>query len=80
MQGHHRQDESLTVVSGRIGYQQPGGEKEYACVGKTMLFKAGTPHKFWNAGNECFRQSKPLIAGHVFTKHSFCHTMIIMVY
>ena len=47
MHVHYKQDESLTVVSGKIGYQQPGGEKKYAGVGETVLFKAGTPHKFW---------------------------------
>ena len=52
MHVHYKQDESLTVVSGKIGYQQPGGEKKYAGVGETVLFKTGTPHKFWNAGNE----------------------------
>ncbi len=49
---HYKQDECLTVVSGKIGYQNQGGEKKYAGPGETVLFKAGTPHKFWNAGNE----------------------------
>lgn len=52
MHVHYQSDESLTVVSGRIGYQVPGGEKKYAGPGETVLFKAGTPHKFWNAGTE----------------------------
>lgn len=52
MHVHHRQDECITVVSGKIGYQELGGEKKYAGPGETVLFKAGTPHKFWSAGNE----------------------------
>src|ERR1041385_8207122 len=55
MHVHHRQNESLTVVSGKIGYQQPGGEKKYAGVGETVLFKAGTAHKFWNAGHDVLK-------------------------
>ena len=52
MHVHHKQDECITVVSGRIGYQELGGEKKYAGPGETVLFKAGTPHRFWNAGSE----------------------------
>jgi quercetin dioxygenase-like cupin family protein len=55
MHVHHRQDECITVVSGKIGYQELGGEKKYAGPGETVMFKAGIAHKFWNAGN------KPLI-------------------
>jgi mannose-6-phosphate isomerase-like protein (cupin superfamily) len=49
---HYKQDESMTIVSGKMGYQGPGGEKKYADPGETLLFAAGTPHKFWNAGND----------------------------
>ena len=52
MHVHYKQDECITVVSGKIGYQELGGEKKYAGPGETVLFKAGTAHKFWNAGNE----------------------------
>jgi quercetin dioxygenase-like cupin family protein len=52
MHVHHKQDESITVVSGKIGYQEMGGEKKYAGAGETILFKAGVAHKFWNAGTE----------------------------
>ncbi|MBC5773545.1 cupin domain-containing protein [Pontibacter sp. KCTC 32443] len=52
MHVHYRQDESLTVVSGRMGYQEPGGEAKYAGPGESALFKAGTPHRFWNAGTD----------------------------
>jgi quercetin dioxygenase-like cupin family protein len=52
MHVHYKQDESFTVVSGKLGYQVLGEEKKYAGPGETILFKAGKPHKFWNAGNE----------------------------
>ncbi len=57
MHVHYRQDESLTVLSGKIGYQELKGEKKYAGPGETVLFKFGVPHKFWNAGNEPLRLS-----------------------
>ncbi len=52
MHVHYKQDESLTVLSGKIAYQEFKGEKKYAGPGATALFKAGVAHKFWNAGNE----------------------------
>lgn len=52
MHVHYKQDECITVVSGKIGYQLLGKEKKYAGPGETVLFKAGVAHKFWNAGNE----------------------------
>lgn len=57
MHVHYRQDESLTVLSGKLGYQVLGGEIKYAQAGETVLFKAGTAHKFWNAGNDLLRCS-----------------------
>jgi hypothetical protein len=52
MHVHYRQEECVTIVAGKIGYQELGGEKKYAGPGETVLFKAGVPHKFWNAGSE----------------------------
>ncbi|HUR66845.1 MAG TPA: cupin domain-containing protein, partial [Chitinophagaceae bacterium] len=52
MHVHHQQEEALTVVSGKIGYQVFGQEKKYAGPGETVAFNAGVPHKFWNAGND----------------------------
>lgn len=50
MHTHFKQDESLTVIQGKIGYQILGHEPKYATEGATIEFKRGTPHKFWNAG------------------------------
>lgn len=47
---HWLQDEELTVVEGRIGYQVQGGPEQFAGEGETVLFTRGTPHRFWNAG------------------------------
>src|SRR3982750_3916954 len=49
MHVHHRQDEGITVVSGKMGYQRLGEEKQYAGPGESVLFKAGEAHRFWNA-------------------------------
>src|SRR6478735_3579940 len=57
MHVHFRQDESMTVISGKFGYQVFGEEKKYAEAGETILFKAGVPHKFWNAGTDLLRCS-----------------------
>ena len=48
---HHYQDEALTVVEGRIGYQRPGEEPKFGGPGDTVVFVAGEAHKFWNAGD-----------------------------
>lgn len=55
MHVHYHQDEALTIESGRIGYQVLGGEPHYAEAGATVEFKAGIPHRFWNAGDEPLR-------------------------
>lgn len=52
MHVHYLQDECMTVLSGKMGYQMLGEEKKYADPGETVLFKAGIAHKFWNAGHE----------------------------
>ena len=52
---HWKQDESLTVVEGKIGYQVLGEEVRYAGPGETLLFKRGVAHKFWNAGEDILR-------------------------
>jgi hypothetical protein len=52
MHTHFKQDESLTVVSGPMGYQLFGQEKKIAKPGETVLFQRGTPHKFWAEGSE----------------------------
>ncbi|MCB0701009.1 MAG: cupin domain-containing protein [Chitinophagaceae bacterium] len=55
MHVHWKQDESLTVTQGRIGYQCMGEEPQYAEVGETVTFYRGTPHKFWNAGEDVLK-------------------------
>lgn len=55
MHVHHRQSESLTVVSGRIGVQVLGQEPSEHGSGETVTFAAGVPHKFWAVGSEPLR-------------------------
>jgi len=52
MHTHWLQDEELTVINGRLGYQVQGQPEQYANEGETVLFKRGTPHRFWNDGKE----------------------------
>jgi mannose-6-phosphate isomerase-like protein (cupin superfamily) len=52
MHVHFLQEEALTVVSGRIGYQTDGGEARYAGPGETVVFAPGVMHRFWNAGED----------------------------
>jgi quercetin dioxygenase-like cupin family protein len=63
MHTHFLQDETLTVVSGRLAYQLKGQPPQYASEGETVVFKRGVPHRFWNAGNEvlhCTGSVKPM--------------------
>lgn len=50
MHVHHYQAEGLTVVEGRLGWEQPGDEPRFAEVGESVVFEAGEAHRFWNAG------------------------------
>jgi mannose-6-phosphate isomerase-like protein (cupin superfamily) len=46
---HPKQEERFEVVSGTIGVKL-GGEEIVAGPGETLTIPAGTPHRFWNAG------------------------------
>jgi uncharacterized cupin superfamily protein len=50
MHVHHYQEEALTAVEGRIGYQRPGEPEHFAGPGETVTFRAGEAHRFWNSG------------------------------
>jgi hypothetical protein len=52
---HYYQEEALTVREGRIGYQRPGEPEQFAGPGDTVRFRAGEPHRFWNAGETDLR-------------------------
>ena len=52
MHVHHLQDESLTIVSGRIGVQISGSDPTFHGPGETVTFQRGVAHRFWNAGND----------------------------
>lgn len=51
MHVHFLQDEGFTVLAGRIGTQRPGEPPVFAEAGASIVFPAGVPHKFWNAGD-----------------------------
>jgi len=46
------QDECITVIAGKMGYQFSGKEPQIATAGETVLFKRGIPHKFWVVGED----------------------------
>ena len=57
-----KQDEALTVLHGKLGYQIQGQEPAVAKVGETVHFERGQAHRFWNAGEDelnCFGWIKP---------------------
>jgi Cupin domain len=57
MHVHYLQDEAVRVVSGKLGYQVLGGEPQIAGPGELVVWPAGTPHKWWNAGNDELRST-----------------------
>ncbi|HEU4469814.1 MAG TPA: cupin domain-containing protein [Flavisolibacter sp.] len=59
---NHLQDESLTVLHGKLGYQIGNEAPKFAGIGEVVVFEKGTPHRFWNAGEEelnCYGCIKP---------------------
>ena len=48
---HPAQDERFQIVSGTLGLKVDD-EEIVAGPGETLTVPAGTPHRFWNAGNE----------------------------
>lgn len=51
MHVHFLQEEALTVVRGRLGYQRPSQPPAFAVEGQSVVFPAGDAHRFWNAGD-----------------------------
>jgi quercetin dioxygenase-like cupin family protein len=51
---HPFQTETFTVLAGRLGVRR-GREKLELGPGEVALIDPGTPHKFWNAGDEMLR-------------------------
>src|SRR4051812_18717634 len=52
MHVHYKQDEGMTVVSGKMAYQFPGEEPVIVGAGETIRFTRNKPHRFWNAGTD----------------------------
>ncbi len=52
MHVHFKQEEGLTVVAGRLGYQIKGEPLRYAEVGESVVFAPGLAHRFWADGDE----------------------------
>ncbi|MCF8239731.1 MAG: cupin domain-containing protein [Saprospiraceae bacterium] len=52
---HWQQEESLTVTHGKMGWQILGQPPQYAFPGDSVTFTRGTPHRFWNDGEDLLR-------------------------
>ena len=50
---HPKQEERFEILSGTLGLKV--GEEIVASTGETVTIPAGTPHRFWNAGDEVAR-------------------------
>jgi len=48
---HPTQEERFEILSGTLGLRT-GGEEIVADPGETVTIPAGTPHRFWNAGED----------------------------
>jgi quercetin dioxygenase-like cupin family protein len=62
MHVHHFQEEAMTVVVGKLGFQTVGEQPRYAEPGETMIFAPGVGHRWWNAGTtelHCAGWAKP---------------------
>ena len=55
MHVHHLQEEHFTVRQGKLGYQRLGEAERFAGPGESVLFRAGEPHRFRNAGQDELR-------------------------
>jgi hypothetical protein len=57
MHVHYLQEERVLVVTGRAGYQVPGEPERFAGPGEVVVWPAGTPHRWWNAGESELRMT-----------------------
>jgi len=57
MHVHYLQEEAARVISGRLGYQVPGSEPQFAGPGELVVWPAGMAHKWWNAGTDELRMA-----------------------
>jgi mannose-6-phosphate isomerase-like protein (cupin superfamily) len=57
MHVHLLQEEAVTVVEGRMGYQLAGDEPREAGPGETVACPRGVPHRWWNAGSTELRST-----------------------
>ena len=48
---HPKQEEQFEILSGTLGLRM-GGEEIVARPGDSVTIPAGTPHRFWNAGED----------------------------
>lgn len=74
MHVHLLQEEGFTVAKGKMGYQILGQPERFAEEGETVIFDKGTPHRFWNAGDDvlnCKAWVKPVYSYSYFLQAVF---------
>ena len=64
MHVHFQQEETITVVTGRLGYQIQGLEVCYCEPGETAAFGPGVPHKFWADGDQVLHMKGTITPPH----------------
>lgn len=52
MHVHYKQDEGMTVIKGKMGYQIKGEPEKFITEGESVQFNRNQPHRFWNDGND----------------------------
>ena len=57
MHVHYLQEERVQVVNGRVGFQVAGQPEQFAGPGEVVVWQAGTPHRWWNAGDTELRMT-----------------------
>jgi quercetin dioxygenase-like cupin family protein len=55
MHVHWQQEESLTIVDGKMGVEIQGQAPQFYGPGDTATFQRGVYHRFWNAGDTPLR-------------------------
>ena len=57
MHVHYLQEERVQVVTGRVGFQVAGQPEQFAGPGEVVVWPAGAPHRWWNAGDTDLRMT-----------------------
>lgn len=77
MHVHWKQEESLTIVEGKMGVEIMGQAPQFFGPGDTASFAPGVYHRFWNAGDtplKCTGYVKPALNFEYFLTNIYAST------